>query len=258
MNVVDFHKDRSRHNATAEAPLSVRPQKPPRPQSPQRMTTAEAGVPVPAPLVAHASSSDDNRGTLIPLSPGPKALGQSYRDSLNFVQPAPTPLHTETTHSFQPASESEYGTTDDEYHVLNKDDIPKLVSEFNQKPDGGWPKQASNVRWISEDQIPILATSGLVTAPPIGAFPKSSTHIQPSPFARFLSRPAKERKQSPIDVENQAVLSKPQTILGQTNNEISELEDKPKPLKGDAKLRTVIGQFGGPVAGLGLGSMYSG
>jgi hypothetical protein len=229
-------KDRSRHNVTEEVSLSGRP------QPPQRLTTADAGLP--APLVAHASSSDNIKGALIPRSSDPKALGQTlgqlhHKDSpLNFVQPAPTHLPPGITHSFQPASESESGTTDDEYHVLNKDDIPKVASEFDQKP-GGWPKQASNVRWISEDQQPLLVPSGLVTAPPIGAYPKSSTQIQPSPFARFLSRPAKERKQPPIE-------------------QIPELEDNPKPLQSEAQVRTVLGQFGGPIAVLGLGSMYSG
>jgi len=235
MNVVDFYKDRERHNVTEEASLSGRP------QPPQRSTTADAGLPVPAPLVAHASSSDNIKG-FIPRSPGLKGLGETlgqshHKDSsLNFVQPAPTHLPTGITHSFQPASESESGTTDDEYHVLNKDDIPKVPTDFDQKP-GGWPKQASNVRWISEDQQPLLVPSGLVTAPPIGAYPKPST--QPSPFARFLSRPAKERKQ-------------PQAI-----DQIPELEDDPKPLQNEAQVRTVLGQFGGPIAVLGLGSMYS-
>jgi len=249
MNIVDFHKDSSRHNATEEASLSVRPQ-----QTPHRPTTVDAGLPVPAPLVAHASSSDNMRGALIPRSPGPKTpLGKPHHPSLNFVQLAPTPLHTGITQSIQPPTESEYSTTDDEYHVLNKDDIPKLVSEFNQKPSG-WPKQASNVRWISDDQKPTLVTSGLVTTPPIGASPKSSTQIQPSPFARFLSRPAKEPKQSPIDLEPQIVLaSKPQTALKQTKDQIPELEDKTKRLENDAKLHTILGQSGGPVAVLGLG-----
>lgn len=258
MNIVDIHKDwsTSRRNVTAEAPLSMRPQKPPRPQSPHKSTTADAGLPVPAPLVTHASSSDNIRGTLISRTPTPKALGQPcHKDPLNFVQPAPTPPHTEITLSLQPASESEYSTTDDEYHVLNKDDIPKLVSEFDQKPDG-WPKQASNVRWISEDQKTVLVPSGLVTAPPIGAFP--SPQIQHSSFSRFFSRLAKEQKQPPIDVANQMVLSKPQTTVGQTNNQIPELEDKSKPLKSEAKVQTVLGQSGGPVAVLGLGSMFSG
>lgn len=238
MNVVDIHEDWSRHNVTEEASLSGRP------QPAQRSTTADAGLPVPAPLVPHASSSDNIKGTLIPRSPEPKALGETlgqlhHKDSsLNFVQPAPTHSPPGITHPFQPTSESESGTTDDEYHVLNKDDIPKAASEFDQKP-GGWPKQASNVRWISEDQQPLLVPSGLVAAPPIGAYPKSSTQIQPSPFARFLSRPAKERKQPPID-------------------QIPESEDNLKPLQSEAQVRTVLGQFGGPIAVLGLGSMYSG
>jgi len=242
MNIVDIHKDSSRHNATEEPPLSVRPLQPP-----HKPTTADAGLPVPAPLVAHTSSSDNMRGALIPRSPGPKRpLGMPHHSSLNFSQLAPTPLHTGIT----PATESEYNTTDDEYHVLNKDDI---VSEFNQKPSG-WPKQASNVRWISVDQKPTLVTSGLVTTPPIVASPKSSTQIQPSPFARFLSRPTKEPKQLPIDLEPQIVLaSKPQTALKQTKDQIPELEDKTKRLKNDAKLHTVLGQSGGPVAVLGLG-----
>ena len=241
MNVVDIHKDWSRHNTSG------------RPQPPQRSTPAEA---VPATLVAHASSADNIKRTLIPVSPDPKSLGQSHNSTLNFVHPAPTPLPTGITHPFQSASDSEYGTTDDEYHVLNKDDIPKPASEFNQKP-GGWPKQASSVRWISEDQQPLLVPSGLVTSPPIGAYPKPSTQIQPSPFARFLSRPAKERKQLPsVDAENQMVLSKSQITLGQTNNQIRELEDNPKPIQSEAQLQTVLGQFGGPIAVLGLGSMY--
>jgi hypothetical protein len=39
---------------------------------------------------------------------------------------------------------------DDEYQVLNKDDIP-TVSEYDrpEQKSGGWPKQMSNVRWIS-------------------------------------------------------------------------------------------------------------
>ncbi|KIM43317.1 hypothetical protein M413DRAFT_401390 [Hebeloma cylindrosporum] len=230
MNVVDAYKDWSRRNATEQAPGSVQPR--------QRPTTADAHPPVPAPPVTHASPTDN---MVISGSPGPKTPRQAYPSDSSL----PT-LNRGIVHPFQPASGSEYGTTDDEYHLLNKDDIPQLPS--NQKP-GGWPKQASNVRWISEDERPTLVTSGLASTTPTATSPKSSTSSQPSsPFARFLSRPAKERKQSPIDIETQmALVNKSQTTLG-PKNQVAESEDKPK-----RQLRTVLGQSGGPVAILGFG-----
>jgi len=105
---------------------------------------------------------------------------------------------------------------DDEYQMLNKDDIPSVVGESDrsgQKP-GGWPKYVSNIRWISGDE----------------------KNEKPN----FLSRPAKERQQTLTEEETLA------------SDKARTTDQESTPINKETKRRMLISQSGGSIAALGL------
>jgi len=240
-----FTKDSSRHNVATQAPLFLQVKKPLRQRTPERPSTAGARLPVSAPLITQANSENERGAPPRPTT----SLGQTtqYIQSspssvrplpassvafpttgiTDFSQPPselsvtkssvlPTPSDNNNPESHITALEHDH---DDEYQMLNKDDIPNVDSESDrpgQKP-GGWPKYVSNVRWISGDE----------------------KDEKPN----FLSRPVKERQQTPTENETQTPLA---------SDKILTTDQESMPIKKGTNRRMLINQSGGSIAVLGL------
>lgn len=270
----------------------------------KRPTNADNAFKTSAPTISLSSSSEDMHGTTNRMpstsngahhskpntlprpkpaqynsvleSPGPTVLSVSSGSSTSGATISSETLFTPPVEqlSYFPLGHAEPKSNagDQEYY--------KTAKTVSNEKLAGWPKQASNIRWVTPDashNLTVVTSNNPVLASPpasLSSPPLSSPDSVPTPssgnaFKRFLSRGKnkdsdRERRPSTSHSEFSAtahshtfdttsIATSPikEVSLSEIERQIAELEEEKKKIKKEAKLKALLSQSTNGVAVIG-------
>jgi len=210
--------------------------------------------PRPAPIQTNDHNFAGNQPTNIlaasSLSPSFLTVSNDSPTSL------PTPMDNPNFRTIHAVTfESESGHTEEEYHVLKREEATNLDPQVKpvQQKTGFWSKRPKTPADTDSKQPspPMAAASSPKVTPPA-----SSTS---SSFARFLSRPQKDKRTHAVTEDDSSSLSgntianpaDPNAAMAQIKTQIQELEEERKRLKKEARVRALLYQTGAPISMMG-------